>query len=78
MVRLARRGQGHRSRLSEVQAFRFVVPAVVGARVGVWSAMPDRRDPFRAAVGLAAVAVTFAVADLVLGWWAGRSLDRIR
>ena len=65
---------------TEVQAFRFLVPAVVvvvGAPVGVWNAIEDWGYTFWAVVGLAAGAVAFAVAGLVLWWWAGRSLDRV-
>ena len=65
---------------SEVQAFRFLVPAVVvvvGAPVGVWNAIQDWANPFWAIVGMTAGAVAFAAAGLVLGWWAGRSLDRV-
>jgi ABC-type transport system involved in multi-copper enzyme maturation permease subunit len=65
---------------SEVQAFRFLVPAVVvvvGAPVGVWNAIQDWQDPFWPLVGLTAGAVALGLAGSVLGWWAGRALDRV-
>ena len=65
---------------SEVQAFRFLVPAVVvvvGAPVGLWNAIQDWRDPFWATVGLTAGAVGFGMAGSVLWWWAGRALERV-
>jgi ABC-type transport system involved in multi-copper enzyme maturation permease subunit len=63
---------------SEVQAFRFLVPAVVvvvGAPVGVWNAT-DWAQPLLAEVGLGISAVVFAVAGAVLWRRAGAILER--
>ena len=65
---------------SEVQAFRFLIPAVVvvvGAPVGVWNSIQDWGYPWLATLGMAAGSLAFALAGLVLWWWAGRSLDRV-
>jgi ABC-type transport system involved in multi-copper enzyme maturation permease subunit len=65
---------------SEVQAFRFLVPAVVvvvGAPVAVWNSIPDWQNPFAPTVELAAGALGLVLVGAVLWRCAGRALDRL-